>query len=70
MLRPLIIIALIIYILSKVSSLIFRMSSSSQQNRNFQQRRPEGHTRVDSKPRKNKQGTIKGGDYVDYEEVK
>ncbi|MBS1491565.1 MAG: DUF4834 domain-containing protein [Bacteroidetes bacterium] len=70
MLRLLVIIALIVYILSKVSSLIFRMSSSSQQNRNFQQRRPEGSVRVDSKPRKSKQGTIKGGDYVDYEEVK
>ncbi|MBS1487855.1 MAG: DUF4834 domain-containing protein [Bacteroidetes bacterium] len=69
MLRLLVIIALIVYILSKVSNLLFRGTSSAQQNRNFQNG-SEGKTRVDSQPKKSRQGTIKGGDYVDYEEVK
>ncbi|MBS1951972.1 MAG: hypothetical protein OJF59_001089 [Cytophagales bacterium] len=70
MFRLIIILILIAYILSKISNIIFRISSPSQQNRNFQQRRPDGKIRVDSAPKKEKHGNIKGGDYVDYEEIK
>lgn len=70
MIRLLIILALIVYVLSKLSGLFFRVGASSQRNKNFQQRRPEGSIHVDSAPKKEKRGNIKGGDYVDYEEVK
>jgi len=68
MVRILLITALIVYILSKVSGL-FR-ASATQQNKNSQQPKPKGNIRVDSIPKKDKRGEIKGGDYVDYEEVK
>ena len=69
MIRLLIILALIVYVLSKLSGIFFRAGAPSQRNKNFQQRRPEGSVHVDSAPKKEK-GGIKGGDYVDYEEVK
>ena len=69
--RFLIILALVGYVLYKVGGLFFRAGAASQQSR-FQQRRPPegGDINVNSAPKKNKGGHIKGGDYVDYEEVK
>ena len=60
----LIILGLVAYILYKVGGLFFRAGAAYQQYRNQQPRKPE-------EPKKDKRnGTIKGGDYVDYEEVK
>jgi hypothetical protein len=71
MLKFLIILALTVYVISKIGSFFFRAGASSSQSR-YQQRRPaDGKTYTDSPPRKErKNATIKGGDYVDYEEVK
>ena len=69
MLRLLVILALSLYVLSKIGGFFFRIGTASQ-NRNQQQRRPEGSIHVDKTQKKDKRGTIKGGDYVDYEEVK
>jgi len=69
MLRLLLILALAIYILSKIGGFFFRVGAASQ-NRSGQPRRPEGSVHVDSNQKKDKRGTIKGGDYVDYEDVK
>jgi len=64
-----IILGLVAYVLYKVGGLFFRAGAASQQSR-FQQRRPpEGDINVNAPPKK-KGGTIKGGDYVDYEEIK
>jgi hypothetical protein len=68
MLKLLIILALVAYILSKVGGFFFRVGAASQ-NRNSHQRR-DGSVNVDSSQKKAKRGNIKGGDYVDYEEVK
>jgi hypothetical protein len=69
--KQLIILALIVYIVSKLSGFFFRItSSSSQRNDTAQSRRPVGNIKVDSAPKKEKRSAIKGGDYVDYEEVK
>jgi hypothetical protein len=68
MLRLLVIVALGLYILSKIGGFFFRIGAASQ-NRNQQSRRPGG-THADVNQKKDKRGTIKGGDYVDYEEVK
>jgi len=57
------------YILSKIGGFFFRVGAASQ-NRNVPPRRPEGSVHVDANQKKDKRGTIKGGDYVDYEEVK
>jgi hypothetical protein len=69
MIRLLVITALIVYILSKLSGIFFRAGAASQRDKNFKQRRPEGSVHVDSSSKKENRG-IKGGDYVDYEEVK
>lgn len=69
--RFLIILGLIGYVLYKVGGVFFRAGAASHQGR-FQARKPEsGNVNVDSAPdRPAKSGKIKGGEYVDYEEVK
>jgi len=66
--KLLVIVALVLYILSKIGGFFFRMGAASQ-NRNTQSRKP-GSINVDVNQKKEKRGTIKGGDYVDYEEIK
>jgi len=68
MLKLLIILALSVYILSKIGGFFFRVGAASQ-NRNYQQRK-EDNVNVDPNQKKDKRGNIKGGDYVDFEEVK
>jgi hypothetical protein len=59
--RFLVIFGVVAYILYKVGSFFFKIGAASQQMR---QRDPN------AKPKTPKPGKIKGGDYVDYEEVK
>lgn len=59
--RFLIIIGVAGYILYKIGSFFFKIGAASQQMR----QRDSGTKTKDPKP-----GKIKGGDYVDYEEVK
>ncbi len=67
MLRFLIITGLITYVLYKVGGFFFRMGAASQA-RNY----PPRQSPTDfQQPKKEKKGrSIKGGEYVDYEEVK
>jgi len=65
-----IIFIIILYLLSKIGGIFFRAGAASQRGKNYQERRPNGSVHVDSVPKKQKRGNIKGGDYVDYEEVK
>jgi hypothetical protein len=61
---------LVIYLLNKVAVVLYRVMGRPQSPPPFQ-RRPEGSIHVE-KPGKpsTKRGDIKGGEYVDYEEVK
>jgi hypothetical protein len=68
--KQILFLALAIYLISKLSGFFFRAGAASQQNKNSQQRKREGNINVDSIPKKERKGEIKGGDYVDYEEVK
>jgi hypothetical protein len=62
-----IIIGLVAYVLYKIGGFFFRAGAASQTR--FQQRRPpESDINVNAPKKKN--GTVKGGDYIDYEEVK
>jgi hypothetical protein len=71
MLKALIIMALVVYLLSKVGGLFFRAGAASQKFGPQQRRPADGNMNVNTPPAKDKKGgTIKGGDYVDYEEVK
>ena len=71
MLRLIVILVLLIYLVNKVGGFLFRVLGHSQRTPpNF---RPPGDANVnmDSPPKKtNRKSGIKGGDYVDYEEVK
>jgi hypothetical protein len=69
--RLLIILGLIGYVFYKIGGMFFRAGAASQQSK-FQPRNPQnGNVNVNSAPDKPaKSGKIKGGDYIDYEEVK
>lgn len=71
MLKFLIVVGLITYLVYKIGGMFYRAGAASQQYRQ-PPRRPEGSVNVDSnqKDHKRRNGTVKGGDYVDYEEVK
>jgi len=67
MFKFLLIFSLIIYSVYKIGSMFFRAGAASQQFRNP----PPPRQNVDAQPKKDKRkGTISGGEYVDYEEVK
>ena len=68
MIKFLIILTLAVYILYKIGSWFFRVGAASQQFRNQQTRNFNGKA---SSPNPKKTGSgFKGGEYVDYEEVK
>jgi hypothetical protein len=64
MLRFLIIFALLGYVLYKIGSFFFRIGAVSQEVKNF--RRNNEPARKASAP----SSKVKGGEYVDFEEVK
>jgi hypothetical protein len=67
MLKFLLALSLIGYLLYKVGGMFFRAGAASQQFRRPQ----DTASNVNANPVKDKKsGGIKGGDYVDYEEVK
>ena len=59
--RILLFVGIIAYIFYKVGSFFFKIGAASQQMRQRDS---------DPKAKADKPGKIKGGDYVDYEEVK
>ena len=65
MFKYLLILTILFYVFYKVVGFIFRIVSAGQQ---FRQRRPQ-EAAPDGK-KNGKTGTIKGGEYVDFEEVK
>ena len=68
MLKLIIILVLLIYLLNKVSVFLFKAFGPPRpQAPNFN-RPPDGSIHMDKKP--TKKGGVKGGEYVDYEEVK
>jgi hypothetical protein len=68
MFKLIIILVLIIYLLNKVSVILFRVMGRPEPG---PRKSTRGNINVDAAPPKtNKNGGIKGGEYVDYEEVK
>jgi len=67
MIKFLLILGLILYIVYKIGSIFFRAGAASQQFRN---RKNFDGVNTDSHYKKEKKGHFKGGDYIDYEEVK
>jgi hypothetical protein len=64
MFKFLLILGLVLYVVYKIGGLFFRAGAASQQFRNQPPRK-----NADADP-KNKGGKFKGGEYVDYEEIK
>jgi hypothetical protein len=68
MLRFILILSIIGYLIYKIGGFFFKAGAASQQ---FRQQPPRRQNNVHADPRKDKpDGNIKGGEYVDYEEVK
>ena len=68
--KLIIILVLLIYLLNRVSVFLFRTFGQRPQPPNFN-RPPDGSINMDSTPKKsNRKNGLKGGEYVDYEEVK
>lgn len=70
MLKFLIIVGLILYIIYKIGSLFFRAGAASQQFRNQQQRRNFNANVDPTAEKRKKSSSFKGGEYIDYEEIK
>jgi hypothetical protein len=69
MFKFLIILGLILYIIYKIGSMFFRAGAASQQFRNQQRRNFDANS--DPTAQKQKKGSkFKGGEYIDYEEIK
>lgn len=70
MFKFLLIVGIILYVIYKIGTLFFRAGAASQQNRTFY-RPPNGNVNADPNQRNEKKGSnFKGGEYIDYEEVK
>jgi predicted porin len=71
MIKFLITLALIAYVFYKIGGFFFRAGAAFQ-NRNYPPPRdPQANVNAKASAKKEKRnGTIKGGDYIDYEEVK
>jgi hypothetical protein len=65
----LLILGLILYIVYKIGSLFFRAGAASQQFRQQQRKNFEGNASGTPKAKK-KDSKLKGGEYIDYEEIK
>jgi hypothetical protein len=65
MLRFLVILGLIVYVFYKIGSFFFKAGAASQELRDFKQQ--QARNKAQAKTAKSK---VKGGDYVDYEEIK
>jgi hypothetical protein len=69
MLKFLLILGLILYAVYKVGSIFFKAGAASQQFRN--PHKPDENLNYDPADKKDKKrSTFKGGDYIDYEEIK
>jgi hypothetical protein len=69
MLRFLLILGVITYVLYKIGSFFFRAGAASQQLRNYERQQQQQADRV-KQAQKSKRNEVRGGEYIDYEEVK
>lgn len=67
MLKFLLIVGIVLYLIYKIGSFFFRAGAASQQFRNPQR---QGNFNGEANPKAKKASSFKGGDYVDYEEIK
>jgi hypothetical protein len=63
--KIIVILAIVIYLLYKLGSFFYRIGAASQNLRQFHEQK-----RAESSAKKSADSKIKGGEYIDYEEVK
>lgn len=68
MFKFLLIVGLIVYVIYKIGGLFFKAGAASQQYRN--QQRPDSNQNFNGTKKKEGSGAYKGGEYIDYEEIK
>ncbi|HYG18901.1 MAG TPA: hypothetical protein VD816_08225 [Ohtaekwangia sp.] len=68
LLKYLLILGLLVYVFYKIGSFFFRAGAAAQQLRNMQQQQRQAGNGQNTKAHKKQ--NVKGGEYVDYEEVK
>lgn len=66
MFKFLLLLGLILYVIYKVGSLFFRAGAASQQFRNQHRHHENGNPDTNQKAKTK----FKGGEYIDYEEIK
>ena len=69
MLKFLLIIGLVVYAIYKIGSLFFRAGAASQHFRNPNRPNFGGNANTNSKAKRSEE-KFKGGEYIDYEEIK
>ena len=69
MIKFLVILALVVYAVYKIGSLFFRAGAASQHFRNPNRPNFNGNVNANGKAKKPSE-KFKGGEYVDYEEIK
>ena len=69
MLKFLLILALVVYAIYKIGSLFFRTGAASQHFRNPNRRNFDGNVNTNGKEKRGEE-KFKGGEYIDYEEIK
>jgi hypothetical protein len=69
MFKFLLITAIVVYLIFKVGSFFFRMGAASQNLRRHQEQNKAGFN-PKSSPGSASDSKVKGGEYIDYEEVK
>ena len=65
MFKFLLILSLLVYVFYKVGSFFFRAGAASQELKNYKQQQKQANP----SPNK-KKARVKGGEYIDYEEIK
>ena len=67
MYKFLLIIGLLVYVFYKVGAFFFRAGAASQELKSYKQQQQR---QANASPSSKKKARVKGGEYVDYEEIK
>lgn len=71
MFKFLLITGIVVYLIYKIGSFFFRAGAAAQQFKRYEEEKRGDFGQSPNKaPRKAPNGKVKGGEYIDYEEVK
>ncbi len=70
MIKFLVIAGLISYVLYKIGSFFFRAGAAAQHFRQYQNNQKGNFEQKQQNPRRKPDSKVKGGEYIDFEEVK